>query len=236
MPAAALTLALAAALVAGAYAGEVVLLVAVLAVQGLLISRWHSALAVPGAIGGIALAAAAAIATDATLVVRDDPEPLSPVAGILAVAMLGTIVHQLARRPDRTRLTPSLTATGTLVVLVVLSSLFLPAGGTGAEAALVAVAALAAALPALTELAPLSPLARSAVAVAGGALVGLVFALLTDLTVGAGLLVGVVAAAVAAASIAFVRRVRAPRLTTAGAMPVAVAAPVAYVLSRILVG
>ena len=235
MPAA-LTLALAAALALGAYAGDVVLLLAVLVVQGLLVSGWHRALDVPGALGGVVLAGAVAVAADVLLLVRDDARPLTPVTGVLGVAVLGALIHQLARRPDRARLTASLTATMTLVALVALAALFLPAAQTRGEAALAALVALAAAVAVAADLLPSVPLVRAAVAVAAGVAVGGLIGALTGLAVGPAVLMGGVGSAVGAAGTALVRREPRPDLATAAAVPLALAGPVAYVLGRILVG
>ena len=235
MPAA-LTLALAGALALGAYAGDLVLMLATLVVQGLLVSGWHRALDVPGALGGRILAGATAVSADVALFVRDDVRPLTPVTGILGAAMLGAIVHQLARRPARARLTASLTATTTLVVLVALASLYLPAEETRGQAALVALVAAAVAAAVAAELLPVPAIARAGLAVLAGVVVGGVLGGLTDLAMGSALLAGGVAAAVATAATAFVRRAERPDLATAAALPFAVAGPVAYVLGRILVG
>ena len=97
MPAA-LTLALAGAVALAAYAAEAPLALAVLVVQGLLVWSWYGVLDVPGRTGGSILAGAAAVTADVLLVVRDDTRALTPVTGVLAVAMIGAIIHQLARR------------------------------------------------------------------------------------------------------------------------------------------
>ena len=235
MPAA-LTLALAGALALGAHTADVLLLLAVLAVQGLLIFGWHRALDVPGALGGMILSAATALAADVALLVRDDARPLTPVTGVLGVAMLGALVHQLTRRPDRARLTASLTATTMLVVLVALGALYLPAEETRGEAALVALVAAATVAAAGAELLPSTAVVRGAVAVVVGLAVGAVFGGVTGLAMGSALLAGGAAAAVAAAAMAFVRRAERPDLATSAALPLVVAGPVAYVLGRILVG
>src|SRR3954451_4572904 len=101
----AMTAAMAGALALGAYAGSVVLLVAVAGTQAVMVYGWHRALDVPGALGGVILAGAAAGVADVLLVARDDARPLAPVSGVLALAVLGAFLHQLARRGERTRLT-----------------------------------------------------------------------------------------------------------------------------------
>ena len=235
MPAA-LTLALGSALALGAYAGDVLLLVAILLLQAILIWGWHSTFDAPGATGGMALAAASSVAADVLLLVRDDARPLTPVTGVLGLAMLGAFVHQLVRRPPRKGLTASLTTTTMLVVLSTVASLFLAAAQTRSGTALVALSSLAAAVAAVVDLIPLPALARAGIAAASGIVLGGVFAALTDLSVGPSLVVGGVAAATAVAMTAFVRRAARPAFTTVAALPVAGAAPFAYVLGRILVG
>ncbi|MEP6761237.1 MAG: hypothetical protein ABJA93_07710 [Sporichthyaceae bacterium] len=236
MPAAALTVALAIALTLAAYAGEALVVPAVLVVQGLLVWGWHDALDVPGRTGGMVLAGAAAATADVLLLVRDDTRALTPVAGVLAVAMLGAKVHQLARRPHRERLTESLTATTTLVAIATLGALFVAAEQTLGGPALVTLAALSAAVAAAASLAPLPTALVAGSATVGGLFLGLLVAAMTHLPVGPALPVGAAAAATAIAAITFVRRARRRDLATAGSLPLLSVAPVAYVLGRILVG
>jgi hypothetical protein len=235
MPAA-LTIALAGAIAVAAYAGDVFLVLIVLGVQGLLLSGWYRVLDVPGAIGGMVLAGATAVAADVLLLVRDEVRPLKPVVGVLGLAMLGALVHQLTRRPDRTRVTASLTATCTQVVLVALGSLYLAANETRGGAALVSAVALAAAAAAAAELLPFASGFRVAIGVVGGAVVGAVVGATTHLAIGSALLAGVSASVVAVAATGFVRRAGRPDLPVAAALPLLVAAPVSYVVGRILVG
>jgi hypothetical protein len=235
MPAA-LTLALAGALALSAHAGETPLAVAVLVVQGLLVWGWYDALDVPGRAGGSILAGAAAVTADVLLLVREDTRALTPVAGVLAVAMIGAMVHQLARRRGRERLTESLTATMTLVVLATLGALFIATEQTLGGSALVELAALSAAVAAGASLVPLPAGPLAAIAAVGGLVLGLLVAVLTDLSVGPAVTTGAAAAATALAAITFVRRAKQPDLVTTGALPLLSVAPVAYILGRILVG
>ena len=235
MPAA-LTLALAGALALAAYAGQTLVVGAVLVVQGLLVWGWHDALDAPGRIGGMILAGTAAATADVLLLVRDDTRPLTPVAGVVAVAMLGAMVHQLARGPRRERLTESMTATMTLVALATLGALFVAAQQTLGGPALVALAALSAVVAAAASLAPLPTALVAGVATVGGLFLGLLVAAMTHLSVGSALPIAAAAAATAVAAITFVRRAKRPDLTTAGALPLLSVAPVAYVLGRLLVG
>jgi hypothetical protein len=235
MPAA-LTVALAGALALAAYAAEAPVVLAVLVVQGLLVWGWYDALDVPGRTGGSVLAGAAAVTADVLLLVRDDSRALTPVTGVLAVAMIGAMVHQLARRDGRQRLTESLTATMTLVVLATLGALFVSSEQTLGGPALVALAALSAAVAAGASMLPLPTALVTGGAAVGGLLLGLLVAGITDLTVGPALTTGAAAAATALAAITFVRRAKRPDLATAAALPLLSVAPVAYVLGRILVG
>jgi hypothetical protein len=233
---AALTFALAGALSLAAYAAEAPLVLAVLVVQGLLVWGWYDALGAPGRIGGMVLAGTAAATADVLLLVRDDTRALTPVAGVLAMAMLGAMVHQLTRRPGRERLTESLTATTTLVLLSTLGALFVAAEQTRGGAALVTLAAVSAAAAAGASLVPLPSALVAAIATVGGLVLGLVVAAMTHLSAGPALPIGAAAAATAVAAITFVRRARQPDLVTVGALPLLSVAPVAYVLGRILVG
>jgi hypothetical protein len=79
---------------------------------------------------------------------RDAGEPLAPVAGILAVAFLATLLLQLAQR-GRTRVTEALAVTMTGVLLVILAAhlVVVLAGGRDSETVvLIALAAGAAVL------------------------------------------------------------------------------------------
>ena len=232
----ALTLALAGALGLAAYAGETLVGRALRVVQGLLVWGWHDALDAPGRIGGMILAGTAAATADVLLLVRDDTRALTPVAGVVAVAMLGAMVHQLARGPRRERLTESMTATMTLVALATLGALFVAAQQTLGGPALVALAALSAVVAAAASLAPLPTALVAGVATVGGLFLGLLVAAMTHLSVGSALPIAAAAAATAVAAITFVRRAKRPDLTTAGALPLLSVAPVAYVLGRLLVG
>ncbi len=235
MPAA-LTLALAGALSLTAYAGEEALTLGVLVVQGLLVWSWYDALDVPGRTGGWIVAGTAAVAADVLILVRDDTRALTPVAGVLALAMIGAMVHQLARRGGRNRLTESLAATMSLVAIATLGARFVALEQTRGGPALVALVALSAAVAAGASMVHIPTALVTGVATAGGLLLGLLVAAITDLSVGPALATGAAAAATAFAAISFVRRVKRPHLATAAAMPLLSVAPVGYVLGRILVG
>jgi hypothetical protein len=233
----ALTAALAGVLALAGYAGSVVLLLAVAMVQGLLVAGWYRCVDVPGATGGMLLAGAASGAADLLLLLRDDPRPLAPATGVLGLAMVGTLLHQLVRRPERDRVTASLTATATLTAFAVLTGLFISAEQTRGGASLVAVVAVTAVAGRVVDLLPSLPSSvRAPAGVVLGGVVGAGLGSLTVVEAQPGLLLGLGAAASAAVAGAVVRRFPRPDLFTAGALPLAVAGPVAYVLGRILVG
>ena len=233
MPSALVCAALGCALAVGAGTSEYVLLAAVVAVQGVLVWGWSRWLDPPHP-GGTAVAAAAALAADLMLVVRDVPRPLAAVAGTLALVPLAAMAHQLVRR-DRTRVTTSLSATVAVAVLATSVALYLPAGEGRGHGALVAVAVLGAAAAGLSA-AAVGPLVALAVGAAVGAALGVGFGLGTDLGVGTGVVVGLVAAGLAGAAVAAVQRSGRSSALVRASLPFSMVAPVVYVLGRILAG
>lgn len=232
----ALTLALAGVLALAALAGAAVLVLAVALVQGMVIAGWHRTLGVPGAVGGMVLAGVAAAAADLLLWLRDDPRPLSPAAGVLGLTIAGGFFHQLTRRWPREQLTASLTGTVTLATVAVLAAVFVSARQTHGGAALVSAVALSAGVARLPDLVPMSTWVRATCGLLLGAAVGLLVGGWTIVGPGPGLLLGLAGAAAAELGAALVRRAPAADLYTAAGLPLALAAPVAYVLGRILVG
>lgn len=233
-------LALAAALVAGAATGWAVLLVAVLLVQGLVVGGWHRSLDVPGAIGGGLVAGAACVAADLVVLVEQDGErPLAGVPAVLAMAVLGALAHQLARRDGRPRLNASMSATVTLAAFAGLAAAFLAVETADGGAPLAALAAVAGGLVVAGTQARRvlrGPGAADAGAVGLGVLGGLVVAAVTDLDAGTGLAVGLGCAVTAWTGTTLVARTAQPDPGVVAALPIALAAPVAYVLGRVLSG
>ncbi len=239
----ALSFVLAAALASGAYVGSVALLLAVALTQGLVVAGWYHAVGAPGAGGGMLVCTAAAGCGD-LLLFRDDARPLGPVTGVLGLTMVGVLLHQLARSP-RDEVTASMAATAALASFVVLVSFFLAAlqtrhGETRHGADMVAVVAAAVAAARLADLAalmvPLPDLARVSLALPLAAVAGLTAGAATEGRPGAGLLMGLVAGVAVAAGAAFAGRLPHPNLLTSGALPVALAGPVAYALGRVVLG
>jgi hypothetical protein len=105
-------------LAAGSYLGSVALLVAVGAVQVLLMLSWLFGTAVPGRMGGLVLAVLAAAGADAAVMHWSD-SGYSPVLGVLGLAVPLLFAHQLSRGVVRTRVLESLADITVLLVAVV---------------------------------------------------------------------------------------------------------------------
>jgi hypothetical protein len=247
--AALLVLACAGLLAVAAYAGPVPLALAVAFVQVILVVGWFAVLDVPGGRGGTVVALLSALAADALLLtqtLRGDDVDLLPVAATLGMAFLAAFVHQIARRGGRPDVVASITATLTIATIAVLASLLLPAAGDdGSPAVVVAVVAGAALVAVTAVLRPLSWITAAA-ALVGAAVVGAGVGVTSDAVgLGAGAALATAAALLAVlgstvARYATVDVADAPvepvlRLAVPALLPVLLAAPVAYVLSRMLV-
>lgn len=233
-------LVLAAALALGVAAAPVALLGAVLLAQGLVVAGWHRSLAVPGARGGRVVGALAAVASDALVLTGTGQRPLSAVPAVLACAVLAALVHQLARRDGRERLTASLTATVSLAVLVVLGAAFLavPTGedGRALVSAAAAAAALAVAGGVVRRRTGAPRRADIAVVAGAGALSAAVIVALDALPPVPALAVAASAAGLSWVATLLVSRSAAPDAVLAAGLPLVLAGPVAFVLGRLLVG
>lgn len=233
-------LALGAALVLGAVTEPAVLLAAVVLAQGLVVAGWHRSLAVPGARGGLVVAAVAALASDGLVLADAGDRPLSAVPGVLALAVLAGLVHQLARRDGRDRLNASLTATVSLAALATLGSIFLAVQDAEGGVALVGAAAVPAALVVAGRVARQglrgpgwADLAVMTAATAGAASAVVALGGLSPVPA---LAVAGTSAVVALAAAVLASRSAAPDIGVGAALPVVLAGPVAYVLGRLLVG
>jgi hypothetical protein len=237
--AAVVALALAAALVLGAAAGAAVLVLAVLLVQGLVVATWHRALDVPGALGGALVAGAACVGADVLVLAEEGERPLAAVPPVLALAVLGALAHQVLRRDRRPRLNASMSATVTVAAFGGLTCAFLAVEDSEGGAPLVAVAAVAAGLVAAGTVVRrrLRMPSRADAAVVGLAVAAaLPVAPVTDLDLPTVLALGLGAAVAAWVGAVFVSRAPGPEAALAAGLPHALAAPVAYVLGRLLVG
>jgi hypothetical protein len=240
-------------LVLGGTAGLNPLVGVIAALQALLVAGW--ALQQPELIGTAVIAGAASIASDIVLTVRDRAT-LASVLGVFGLSVLALILHQLIRRPIRTRVAESMAGLAALVVITgALGALIVVRRGTSGEdllAATVLATGIALVVGHLVDAVVPAPrfaddIPRGLPALLLGAVAGAATAIwrLRDVssvgTVAAGFLgaaLGLVAGLVAVGA-AFVDpdiRVRwaAPYLRVV--LPVALAAPVAYVLSRAVMG
>jgi hypothetical protein len=236
----ALAAGLAVLLVLGAATDPVVMAVAVAVAQLLLAAVWFGALGATGGVVGRLLAAAAAVAADLTVLQSDDSRPMAHVAPVLAVALLLAFVQQLVRGDGRERLTGSLTATGSAVVVGGLGAAWpaVDAGRDGTGLAVVAAVALAAA-PAADLAGGRLALPRWVSAVAAASVTGaaaLAVAAGSDLDVPAALAAAAVAAVAARLGVILANRVPVPHPVLPAVLPALLVAPATYVLARVLVG
>ena len=231
---------LAALLLLGAGTDPVVLALAVGVAQLLLAAVWFPALGATGAVAGRLLVAAAAVAADVTVLRTDETRPMAHVAPVLAVALLAAFVQQLVRRDGRDRLTGSMTATGSGVVLTGLGAAW-PAVGVGRDGtALVVVAAAALAAAPAADLAggalrlPRWVAAVVAALVTGG--VALAVAARSDLDLPAALAAAAVGAVAARLGVILANRATVPHVVLPAVLPALLVAPATYVLARVLLG
>jgi hypothetical protein len=256
-----LTSAIAGILVAASIGGRGVLAGALFPLQVALVFGWVATLGLRAGVGVAGIAVGAAAVAD--VLVATGPTDARRLLGVIAVGLLVALIHQLFRRDGRPGLTASLAGTVSAIALVCALATFpaLRAGVGGSSAALAALAAAAGAVfvawmcdffvahPAIPGVArrgwPGLILGLGA-ACAIGAAVGSARA---ELGVGYGTAIAGAVAAVALAVGVGVDLARAnadlrrrSRRRTVGLVPLAVvlplaaAAPVAYVTGRILVG
>ena len=247
-----------AALAGLSWVGHEPLAVGVLILQMLLILGFLALVDAPAAGGAFLVAAGATLAGDAVILLSDGR--VSGLAGVVGLAMVAALLHQLVRR-GRTRVTESLadTLVAVVVAVAVVSLVALRMDGGGDEAVRVCLAAGAAALllgrlgdrvlpkPALALgatrgwpglLLGLGAGAAAAVAVAGetGPVAGTRGALL-GLAVSASVAAADLAVDLGAAELTSARRDirRVEALRPVGLLlPVAALAPVAYVAGRLV--
>jgi hypothetical protein len=257
----ALTAAVVGALLLGSAGGRVGVAAVTFPLQALLVLAWLAALGVQGLLGAAAVGVGAAAAADALL--ATGPTGVRRLVGVVAVALLVAMVQQLARGGTRPALTTSLASTVGAVALVAgfATTISLRRSTSGAAALTTALVAtgialvLARAVDAV-RLRAAPPGARrrgwfglvlaGVVAVGVGAIAGLKN---SALDVGDGVALASAAAAIAlAADIGLdlarsglsdtdgADRTRAALLPLSVLLPVAAAAPAAYVTGRVLLG
>jgi hypothetical protein len=201
--------ALAGLLTITAFAGPVLIALAVALAAGVIAWGWAGLLGLPSPRGtAFVLGVGSAAAIGTALATRADPL-LAWMPAALAGSMIVAFLHQLARRDGRPRLVESIASTITGIAIVVSGASFVVLPRTLHGAAVVALASSAVAVSALTDLAggaqrlrawllPMAMLAGGIAAVAVGHPLG-------DVTWGAAALLGVLTSGVSHA----VRRVLA---------------------------
>ena len=134
------------AVLANAGPGQLVLGVAI--VQGIVIVAWVFGTDMPGRIGALIIATLAAIASDAVMTAWPHSQ-LGPLIGVLGLALPAMFIHQLTRGVVRSRVVESLSAVAVVVVATVaLSALIQLRHETDARVTSTAIAAAGAALAA----------------------------------------------------------------------------------------
>jgi len=251
---------LAGVLMAAAHASAAVLAIVVLVVQVLLTLAWLAALGAAGGLGAFAVVAAAAVAADAALVAAGGAR-VDDLVGVVGIAMAGSLLHQVARR-RRSKVTLSVAATMSAVVLAVAAATYvaLRSGVDGRAAVAAGLAGVGAAVLVARLVDAVLP--RPIAVPRGsrgwpGLLLGVAAAFGAGLAYGA--LVGGIqtsdawAIALAAGAVGLAAdlavdagaigvtlegdtRQRSALVPTAMFLPLALAAPAAYVTGRILLG
>ena len=224
---------LAAAVAGAAFAHSALLFVMVLVVQGCLSVSWHRSVSAPGALGGAVLALASGLGAALLLQLRTDARPLGPVTGLLGIATVGVLVHQLFRR-NRDRVMASMAATATLVVLTVFAAFHLPARDVATGWQGVALTVLAAAGGHAVGAFALPVLLRAVLVLGVGAAVGTVVSAITWLELSSGLMLGVLAAAAGHLAAVLLARLEHPPIWLSAALPIALAGPVAYAVGSVV--
>lgn len=215
-------------LVLAAYAGQVVLALAVLILQACLVLLWGRVTAPVDPRGEMVIAGAAAVGADAAVVLADDVEPtVGPVAAVLGLVVVACLVQQVLRRDGHAGAISSAAASVTLGALVTLAAGVLAAQATEGGPALVACVAGGAALVVCSV--PLRAL-RLPRAVASGFTLALAAGLgylvgTTSVVVGPvrGAVLGGVGGIVTAAMLAVAARPRGMADPAGGARPLATA-------------
>jgi hypothetical protein len=259
LPTLAVALVVGAGLVLAARTGATPLLIGVAVVQALLAASWVLGTAMPGRIGGLLIAAGAAAAGDITTSVWPHGR-LGPLLAVLGLAIPTMFIHQLARGAARVQVVSSLSAVAFLVLGEVSLPALLQlrhefgTGSLGGRVAAAAIAAVAGALVigCLVDLLMPAPrfdpavgrglLGLIAAAGLGGSLGYLILRNQLEFTGGRSTFIGAALGALAgllAIAMAFVLHTtpepgaawaRGLRPVLAAVLPIAVIAPVAFLL------
>jgi hypothetical protein len=214
------------------YAGPLVLAGVVVTCQVLAVASWHRAIDAPGGAGGSVVALSTGVGAVALLLAREDARQIAPLTGLLGAATVAVLLHQLARR-TRSHVAASMTATGALVVFTLSPALYIPATSMTDGPAVVAVVVLAAAAAHAVDVFGMPWGAATVVALATGAAIGMAGGAATGLSLAHGIGAGLAAAAVAFVVTRWLHTANHPPPWLSAALPICLAAPVAYVAARI---
>jgi len=240
LPPALLSAALAVALGAAALAGRPVLAVVAALVVLCLAAGWARLLRLPSPRGSTAVLAAVGLVAVGVGYASTEPPLLGPLAGVVALGVLGEFLHQMLRTDCRPRLVESTTGTvaGQAVALLAAAWVALPlAVDRGDDVTVVAAAAVLGSVVGLAL--PLPPRVQWLVALPAGAsaaaLAGVVLGPLPALqAAGLGLLVAVAASALHGLLDAQPPSRSWPATLAVAAGPVATAGLAAYAAARVL--
>lgn len=215
-------------------------LLGVLAVQALVLEGWHRALDVPGRRGSWLIGGPTAVAC-ALLVLGDDgTAPYAPVPPVLGLAMIAAVVHQMVRRDGRDQLNASLAATVTVLVLAAAAPGYLAAldldQGPNIVLTVATAAALCALVPVFGDRAGLPGWVQVLLGPLMALPVGAVAGLIGPQATADAVLLAVAAAGAATAGGTLGGRAPRPARPVAVGLSFATAAPVAYILGKVLTG
>lgn len=236
------SVALAALVALSAYSGTAVLAAALALVVLCLALGWPALFGLPGARGsGIAVAIAGWAGVALALAVQGRVRPLAWFAALLALVVLLAFVREIVRPVPRDGLVESLTGThaGEVVAVLAAGWLLVPRTALGTAGVLVGAAAVAAArLPAAL---PWSGALTGWAGLVSGTIAAVVAGrLAVPSHLGAGLLIGLAVAGVAAALDRLLADAAGSRgaavLIASAAAPVAASGVVAYAVARLFAG
>ncbi|MEU3461619.1 hypothetical protein ABZ721_16960 [Streptomyces sp. NPDC006733] len=238
MQPAALTAVLALLIAGAAVVGRPGLALVVAVLQAVTAAGWFRLNGMWPARQGIVLAFLAGVTADVALLATDGDNVTAVVAGTLGAWLLLVLVLQMRHRGTTDERLSSLTATSVSTLMTVLATGFLAVAWTPGGSDPVVVGAVAVAVATLARALPLPGVASVVVAVLAAAGSGVATGRLTDLGT-QGALLGLAAGACAViglrvASYDFPSRF--VHFTAGVALPLTVAAPVVYVLGRVLTG
>jgi hypothetical protein len=244
MTAALLTATMAGLIALASMLGSYALAAAVLVLQVVCAFGWFRLAPVPAVRGSLTISIGAGLAADVLLLLdrthKVDSASVGPLAGVLGAAFVATFGFEVIRRDRLEYLVASITSTTTGTTLTVLAAGLLaervaPGGRIVLITSMAAVAGATflAALPGPTLIRVFFG------TVAGGAAAYGVAELIQDLGSGRSLLLGLSVGLLAAAATSVSAAARSSRravLSAAVMLPLAFAAPVTYVLGRMVVG